>query len=59
MTVRQVAWQPLPFDKGDGEQFIERWMNWFAEAAAGTLSHPSSMPEDSGGRYRYPKQRSR
>jgi hypothetical protein len=59
MTVRQVAWQPLPFDKGDEQQFIERWMNWFAEAAAGTLSHPSSMPEDSGGRYRYPKQRSR
>lgn len=50
--VRQVAWQPLPFDQGEEEQFMERWLDWFAAAADGSLSHPSRMPEDSGGRYR-------
>ena len=54
MDVRQVAWQPLPFDQGDEEQFIERWLEWFAAAADGSLSYPSPMPESSGGRYRYP-----
>ena len=55
--VRQVAWQPLPFDQGDEEQFIERWLDWFAAAAAGSLSYPSYMPENSGGRYRFPRAR--
>lgn len=54
MDVRQVAWQPLPFDQGEEEQFIERWLEWFAAAADGSLSHPRSMPENSGGRYRAP-----
>ena len=53
--VRQVVWQPLPFDQGDDEQFIERWIEWFAAAADGSLSHPSHMPENSGGRYRSPQ----
>ncbi len=52
MSHRQVAWQPLPFDQGDEDQFIERWLGWFAETSAGTLYHPSSMPENSGGRFR-------
>ncbi|MBI3970899.1 MAG: serine/threonine protein kinase, partial [Chloroflexi bacterium] len=52
MAVRQVAWQPVPFNQGDEEQFIERWLEWFAAAVDGTLRHPSHMPEDSGGRYR-------
>ncbi len=52
MSHRQVAWEPLPFDQGDEEQFIERWLGWFAEASDGSLQHPSSMPEHSGGRYR-------
>lgn len=59
MDVRQVAWQPLPFDQGDEEQFIERWLEWFAAAADGSLSHPSHMPESSGGRYRFPRPRQR
>lgn len=50
--IRQIAWQPLPFDQGEEEQFIERWLTWFAAAAEGTLSHPSSMPEESGGNFR-------
>lgn len=59
MDIRQVAWQPLPFDQGDEEQFIERWMKWFAASADGTLSRPSRMPENSGGRYPSPRRRQR
>jgi serine/threonine-protein kinase len=55
--IRQVAWAPLPFDQGDEEQFLERWITWLAEAAEGSLSHPSRMPENSGGKYRYPARR--
>lgn len=50
--VRQIAWQPIPFDQGEEEQFIERWLGWFAAAADGSLSCPSKMPENSGGRFR-------
>jgi serine/threonine-protein kinase len=55
--VRQVAWAPLPFDQGDEEQFLERWLGWLAAAADGSLSHPPRMPENSGGKYRYPVSR--
>jgi serine/threonine-protein kinase len=55
--VRQLAWQPLPFDQGEEEQFIERWLGWFAAAADGSLSHPQTMPEKSGGKYRFPRPR--
>jgi serine/threonine-protein kinase len=57
--VRQVAWQPVPFDQGEDEQFIERWLVWFATAADGSLGRPSYMPESSGGRYRAPQRRQR
>lgn len=57
MSVRQVAWQPLPFDQGDEEQFIGRWLTWFAAAADGSLSHPTRMPEQSGGKFRPPRRR--
>ena len=57
MTIRQVAWQPIVFDQGDKEQFIERWLAWFADAAGGSLSHPSQMPENSGGKFRPPRRR--
>lgn len=52
MHVRQIAWQPLPFDQGNEEQFIERWLTWFAGAVDGSLSLPSHMPEQSGGKFR-------
>lgn len=52
VTVRQVAWEPLPFDQGDEEQFIEHWLGWLAAAADGTLRRPSTMPENSGCRHR-------
>jgi hypothetical protein len=59
MDLRQLAWQPLPFDQGEEDQFIERWLEWFAAAVDGSLSRPSHMPERSGGRYRLPRQRPR
>lgn len=52
ISTRQIAWQPLPFDQGEEEQFIERWLAYLADAASGSLRHPRSMPEESGGRYR-------
>ena len=52
MHVYQVAWQPIPFDQGEEEHFVERWLEWLAAAADGSLSHPSSMPANSGGRHR-------
>jgi len=59
MTVRQVAWQPVAFDQGDEARFVERWLGWFAAAADGSLAHPSSMPEPSGGHYRFVQNRRR
>ena len=52
IDVRQIAWQPLPFDQADEDQFIERWLSWFAAVAEDSLRHPSHMPENSGGRFR-------
>ncbi len=59
MGARQVAWQPIPIDQGEEDSFLERWMDWFAAAADGTLSHPSHMPENSGGHYRFDQRRRR
>lgn len=60
MTQRQVAWQPRPFNQGDEEQFIERWLSWFADAASGNLTHPSKMPDDpGGGGYRFDQSKRR
>lgn len=47
MAEYQLAW---PFTKLEPEnlvEFVERWAGWFAAAASGQLSHPSSMPERS------------
>jgi eukaryotic-like serine/threonine-protein kinase len=52
ITERQVAWGPLPLDQGDEEQFLERWLGWFASAVDGTLQKPNHMPESSGGHHR-------
>ncbi len=57
IDVRQLDWEPLAFDQGDEEQFIERWLDWFAAAADGSLSRPSAMPEKSGGHHRSGKRR--
>jgi serine/threonine protein kinase len=54
ITTRQIAWKPIPFDQGNEEQFFERWLTWFAAAVDGSLSKPSHMPEESGGKFRQP-----
>ena len=49
----QVAWPFTPIDQGDENDFLERWLGWFAEAAQGLLRHPSNMPErDPNGTWR-------
>lgn len=45
MTEWQVAWPFLPIDQGETDGFVERWLDWFGQAATGQLSHPSNMPE--------------
>ncbi|KAA1423197.1 serine/threonine-protein kinase [Nocardioides antri] len=41
----QLAWPFEEVDRADPSGFVDRWIGWFADAATGTLSHPSSMPE--------------
>lgn len=41
----QVAWPFTPVDQGEEDDFVERWLEWFGQAAAGGLRRPSSMPE--------------
>lgn len=36
----------VPIDQGDETGFIERWLDWFAQAAAGELRSPSGLPEE-------------
>ena len=45
MSGFQVAWPFTPIDQGQEQDFVERWMNWFADAAQGRLDHPRTMPE--------------
>jgi serine/threonine-protein kinase len=45
MAESQVAWPFMPFDQGEEQQFIDRWLEWFGMAASGQLRHPASMPE--------------
>jgi len=40
-----VAWPFSPIDQGEGEDFLRRWIDWFAAAAEGKLIYPSRMPE--------------
>jgi serine/threonine-protein kinase len=45
MTEYQLAWPFTVIEPGNDEEFIERWMSWFAQAAQGRLVHPQGMPE--------------
>ena len=54
----QLAWPFTPVDQGDEADFIERWLDWFAEAALGKLGHPPRMPErETRGSFREAKPR--
>jgi serine/threonine protein kinase len=41
----QVAWPFTKLVPGDVDNFLDRWLKWFATAARGQLGHPASMPE--------------
>jgi eukaryotic-like serine/threonine-protein kinase len=41
----QLAWPMEALDTGELSTFIDRWAGWFATAAGGRLSAPSTMPE--------------
>lgn len=45
MDEYEVAWPFTGIDLGDEENFLERWMGWFADGAQGLLQRPQSMPE--------------
>lgn len=53
MDVHMVAWPFTPIDQGEEGEFIERWMEWFAEATEGSLREPSHMPEVDTGEWRW------
>lgn len=46
MGAHQVAWGPKPIDDENADDFFNRWMEFFALAAQGNLSHPSRLPLD-------------
>lgn len=41
----QLAWPITPVTVGELDDFIDRWAGWFADASAGKLTAPSTMPE--------------
>lgn len=43
--IRQIAWEFTRIDAGDCDDFLQRWLDWFASAAEGTLYRPNQMPE--------------
>jgi eukaryotic-like serine/threonine-protein kinase len=45
MAEYQVAWPFTHLSLEELGDFIDRWAGWFADAATGKLSHPSTMPE--------------
>jgi serine/threonine-protein kinase len=58
MVRDQLAWPFTAIDQGDQDEFLERWLIWFAQAASGRLDHPRSMPERRPeGSYRVPIRR--
>lgn len=49
----RVAWPFTPIDHGEDGEFIERWMEWFAEATERALKEPTRMPERETGSWRW------
>jgi serine/threonine-protein kinase len=53
MAEYQMAWPFTRLALGELDGFIDRWAGWFADAANGRLTHPSTMPErDASGSFR-------
>lgn len=45
MAEYQTAWPFTKLEFGRLDEFIDRWAGWFADAASGRLTHPSTIPE--------------
>ena len=45
VDVVQCAWPFTAIDRGELVAFVERWLEWFGQAATGQLQAPSIMPE--------------
>lgn len=45
MAEYQVAWPFTRLTLEEFEDFIDRWAGWFADAVAGRLMHPTTIPE--------------
>jgi serine/threonine-protein kinase len=45
MGTAQVAWPFTRIDTGDCDDFVQRWLDWFAAASRRQLQRPSMMPE--------------
>lgn len=43
--IRQIAWEFTRVDPGDCDELVQRWLDWFASAAEGTLHRPNQLPE--------------
>lgn len=41
----QLAWPLEQLDRADPNEFVDRWIGWFAEASDSKLFRPSTMPE--------------
>ena len=41
----QLAWPLEQLDRADPQEFVDRWIGWFAEASNSKLFRPSTMPE--------------
>lgn len=41
----QLAWPLEQLDPADSQEFVDRWIGWFAEASNSKLFRPSTMPE--------------
>lgn len=41
----QLAWPLEQLDRADSQEFVDRWIGWFAEASNSKLFRPSTMPE--------------
>lgn len=45
MGTTQLAWSLEELDRGDLDDFIDRWIEWFAQAANRELHKPRTLPE--------------
>ena len=45
MGTTQLAWPVEELDRSELDEFMGRWLGWFADAAAGRLQRPMMLPE--------------